>query len=119
MSQVVDLDNASDWTAHVLESRVPVLVDFWHDACHWCHAQDPELRELAEDYSGSVKFVRLNIFGSEMNRAIAQHYQVMAAPFLLLFCNGQAVSTLIGYRPKARLKEDLDKMLSTNGRCRR
>ena len=116
MAGIADLD-AKEWESQVLESRDPVLVDFWHDACVWCKRLDPELREVAKDFSGNLKFARLNIFSSDENRKIGLEHGIMGTPTLLLFCKGRVVASLVGYRPRAKLKLELQDMMNTYQDC--
>jgi thioredoxin 1 len=114
--EMIDLD-AKDWDSQVAGSKETVLVDFWHDACVWCKRLDPELAEVAKDFSGKLKFARFNIFSNDENSKIAEKYGIMGTPTLLLFCKGRVVSSLVGYMPRAKLKQKIEEMIDTYRDC--
>jgi thioredoxin 1 len=116
MVRMIDLDG-KDWDSQVVSSKEAVLVDFWHDACVWCKRLDPELGEVAKEFSGKLKFARLNIFSSDENSRIAEKYGIMGTPTVLLFCKGRVVSSLVGYMPRSKLREKIQEMTNTYQDC--
>jgi thioredoxin 1 len=115
-NEMIDLD-AKDWEGQVVGSKEAVLVDFWHDACVWCKRLDPELAEVAKEFSGKLKFARFNIFSNDENSKIAGKYGIMGTPTLLLFCKGRVVSSLVGYMPRAKLSQKIQEMINTFQDC--
>jgi len=107
MSKPIEVDD-SNFEQVVLKSNVPVLVDFWAPWCRPCIMAAPVLEELAEEYSGRVTFAKLNV---DQNAKTAAKYGIMAIPNLIIFKNGQPLSQIVGYKPKAELKRDLDAAL--------
>jgi len=101
--------NDSNFDQTVLQAEMPVLVDFWASWCRPCLMLTPILEELAEEYSGKITFAKLNV---DRNPKTASRYRIMSIPTLLLFKKGEPVSHLVGYKPKAELKRDLDTALS-------
>ncbi len=115
MDALVDV-NAEDWETKVLESKEPVLVDFWHDACVWCKRLEPELADVAGDFP-KLKFVRLNVLSSGANTRLGQKYGIMGTPTLMLFCNGRVLEQLVGYRPKDKLRAEVQGMVDSYQAC--
>ncbi len=89
----------------VLKSDVPVLVDFYADWCGPCKMIAPSIEQLATEYDGKAKVVKLDV---DANGATAQNYRVMSIPTLLIFKGGQVVDTIVGAVPKATLAEKLN-----------
>ncbi len=116
MERMIDLDG-KDWDSQVVNSKEPVLVDFWHDSCVWCKRLDPELAEVAKQFSAKLRFGRLNIFSNDQNNKIAEKYGIMGTPTLLLFCKGRVVSSLVGYMPRAKLASKIQEMIDSYRDC--
>jgi thioredoxin 1 len=92
----------------VIENDQPVLVDFWAPWCGPCRMVAPIVEELADDYDGKVKFVKLN---TDENPQIAGKYGIRSIPTLLVFKGGEPVSQIVGFRPKSDLAKRLDEAL--------
>jgi len=99
-------DNSFDAT--VINSKMPVLVDFWAPWCGPCKAVAPILDELANDYKDKMVIAKLNVDESPQN---ASKYGVSAIPTLLIFKNGEPVQSMVGYKPKTELKKAIDEVL--------
>ncbi|MFQ5997569.1 MAG: thioredoxin [Dehalococcoidales bacterium] len=98
----------SNFDQVVLQSKVPTLVDFWAAWCGPCRMVAPIVEELAEEYEGKINFVKLDV---DQNAKTASQYGIMSIPTLLIFKNGAPVSNIVGFRPKADLKQSLDAVL--------
>lgn len=85
----------------VLNSSVPVLVDFWASWCGPCKMFSPIVDEFAEEHQGQVKVGKINI---DEEPDLASQFRVMSIPTAMLFVNGQVKETLVGVQPKARLE---------------
>ncbi len=108
MANVSEVTDAT-FQPEVLESDVPVLVDFWAPWCGPCRAIAPVIEELAGEYEGRVKFVKLNV---DDHQQTAATYGVRSIPNLILFKNGQVAQQIVGAVAKTKLTEALDAALA-------
>jgi thioredoxin 1 len=99
LSEVTD----NNFTAEVIESEGPVLVDFWAPWCGPCRVVAPVLEEIASERP-DLRIVKLNV---DDNQQTAAQYQVLSIPTLILFKGGAPVKTVIGAYPKKKLEQEL------------
>ncbi len=97
-----------DFDQIVLQAKTPMLVDFWAAWCAPCRMVAPIVEELTEEYEGRVGFAKMDV---DQNPKTASKYGIMSIPTLLIFKNGNPVSNIVGFRPKAELKRSLDAAL--------
>ena len=107
MSKTVEV-NDGNFSQVVLQSKLPVLVDFWATWCGPCRMVAPVVEQLATEYDGKVAFAKLDV---DQNLKTASQYGIMSIPTLLIFQNGAPVSNIVGFRPKSELKRSLDDVL--------
>ncbi len=101
----------SDFQSEVIEASKtqPVMVDFWADWCRPCHMLAPTVAEIANDYSGKLKVVKLNV---DENVNAAGRFNIRGIPTLLLFKGGQVADQIVGAVPKEQITKVLERHLS-------
>ncbi len=97
--------NSGNFSLEVLQSEVPVLVDFWAEWCGPCKMLAPVLDELADEYQGKVKVGKVNI---DNNQELSSEYSIQSIPTLLLFKGGEVQEQHVGLKGKPELKSALD-----------
>jgi thioredoxin 1 len=109
MSDAVTDVTDNNFTAEVLESELPVLVDFWAPWCGPCRRVSPIVEEIADERIDALKVVKMNI---DDNQETAIKFNIMSIPTLMLFKNGELKKTVIGAYPKRKLEEELEPALA-------
>ena len=109
MSTVVAQADQTNWETEVLQSSQVVMVDFWAVWCGPCQMVAPIVEELAQEYAGRLKVMKLN---TDEAPEVAGRYQIMSIPTILFFKDGQAVEKLVGARPKQQFKQVIDSLLA-------
>ncbi|TET57193.1 MAG: thioredoxin [Dehalococcoidia bacterium] len=97
-----------DFKTTVLQSKSPIIVDFWAKWCAPCLAAAPVLEELAKEYVGKIGFAKVDV---DANGPLAAKYAVTSIPTMLIFQGGQPVQQITGFKPKQELKKALDGIL--------
>jgi len=100
--------NDEDFDSEVLKSEIPVLVDFYADWCGPCKMVEPTMEALSGEYSGKIKFVKVNVDNSQ---GVSMKYDIMSIPTAMLFENGEIKDSLIGAFPAAAYRQRLDHAL--------
>ena len=108
MANISEVNDAT-FANEVLESKQPVLVDFWAAWCGPCRAVSPIVEEVAKSYEGKLKVLKLNV---DENNQTPARYGIRGIPALLIFKDGKVADQIVGYVPKDRIDESVDRVLA-------
>ena len=106
---ITQVSDTKSWEVDVINSDIPVFVDFWAEWCGPCRMVGPVVEELANDYDGKVKFVKVNV--DEANE-LASKYNVFSIPTLIILKKGEIVSQQVGAASKESYKSMIDRALA-------
>lgn len=107
MSNAIDVTDVS-FENEVIKSDSVVLVDFWAPWCGPCRKLGPVLDDIAQEFEGKVKVVKVN---TDENLKIAKEFQISGLPSLLVFKNGEAKEVMVGLMPKSTIVSNIEKHL--------
>src|SRR3954452_2592505 len=99
---------AAEFDQQVLQSDVPVLIDFWAEWCGPCKAIGPSIEQLATEYAGKAKVYKIDV---DSEGDLATKYGVMSIPALLVFKGGKEVDRMVGAAPKPQIAALIDRSL--------
>ena len=105
---IIEISDTKSWEINVIQSDMPVFVDFWAQWCGPCRMVGPVVEELANDYQGKVKFVKVNV---DEAGELASKYNVFSIPTLILLNKGEIVSQQVGAASKESYKNMIDRAL--------
>jgi len=108
MANVAELAESS-FQPEVMDSTIPVLVDFWAPWCGPCRRVAPMVDQLAQEYAGRVKFVKIDV---DQSQQLAGSYGIHSIPTLMLFKNGEVVDRFVGIPPLSKVQDALNQAVS-------
>ena len=111
-SENVTVVSAENFDSEVLQSEVPVLVDFWAEWCGPCKMLGPVIDQLADDYSGKAKVAKIDIDADDATKQLAVRQGVSSIPALMIFKGGEKIVETIGAQGKPVLAGMIDKALA-------
>jgi|TARA_B100001971_G_C18203708_1_gene546223 thioredoxin 1 len=111
-SENVTVVSAENFDSEVLQSEVPVLVDFWAEWCGPCKMLGPVIDQLADDYSGKAKVAKIDIDADDATKQLAVRQGVSSIPALMIFKGGEKIDETIGAQGKPVLAGMIDKALA-------
>lgn len=98
----------SSFESEVLQSNLPVLVDFWAEWCGPCRMVGPILEQLAGEYSGKIKIGKVNV---DEERQIASRYAIRSIPTFIIFKGGENIKQLVGALPADKIRQEIDAVI--------
>lgn len=104
MATMIKADDQESFQREVLDSTVPVVVDFWAAWCGPCRAVGPEVEALAEQYGPAIKVVKVDV---DANQVVAGQYGIRGIPTIGLFESGKLTKQLVGARPRHAIESEL------------
>ncbi|MFB5599647.1 MAG: thioredoxin [Nitrososphaeraceae archaeon] len=103
--------NKDSWDKEVINSQLPVFVDFWAEWCGPCRMVGPAVEQLSKILDGKVKIAKVNV---DENQEIAVKYNIHSIPSLILFKNGKEIARTVGAAPKEAYQKFIEDSLSKN-----
>ena len=106
---ITQISDTETWESDVVNSALPVFVDFWAEWCGPCRMVSPVIEELASDYEGRMSFVKVNV---DQAANLASRYKIFSIPTLMIFNKGEVADTQVGAASKEVYQKMIDRALN-------
>lgn len=100
--------NESNFEQEVVNSNMPVLLDFWASWCGPCKMLLPVIDEIAQEYESKIKVGKVN---TDDNMSLTTQFQITSVPCIIVFKNGKAINKIVGFKPKNKIIEEIENLL--------
>ncbi|MBP2624915.1 MAG: thioredoxin [Nitrosopumilaceae archaeon] len=105
---IIKIKDLKNWESSVIDSKIPVFVDFWAEWCGPCRMIGPIVEELSTEYDGKINFVKVNV---DESNELASKYNIFSIPTLLIFNNGKLIDQQVGAASKESYKNMINRIL--------
>ncbi len=109
---IIKIKDLKNWESSVINSKIPVFVDFWAEWCGPCRMIGPIVEELSTEYDGKINFVKVNV---DESNELASKYNIFSIPTLLIFNNGKLIDQQVGAASKESYKNMINRILENKG----
>jgi thioredoxin-like negative regulator of GroEL len=116
LTNVIDIQH-EDWEKVIVNSKKPVIIEFWHQKCSLCQEMKPIFKKLPEVMGDSISFTRMNVLDSRENRLFAIKQGVRGTPTFKIYCEGRGIGEIVGVRTETEMVKEISSLLDKKDSC--